>query len=203
MSVAAVVAAAVGAGAWLAVDGLGAASAGQAAQGAGLRAVVASSPAPGQGGGGAGTASVDRQLRGAPGPIAPVCSGPACQGLNPRTTGCDRGAHTIGSVTVDGLSLELRFSPRCRAAWAQAEGGPGARLREVAVASEDGRLLAEPLGPHAAPGRAAPSAGLSPMLSAADPAAVEACALVDDVEACAGAADHGGAPGRFGYLPPG
>lgn len=186
----AAVAAAVGAGAWLAVGppGLAGRVAGQRDA---SHASAAASPTGRQPAG--RSLSVDQQMRGAPDPVVPICTGPACQGLNPQAAGCEHGARTVGSVRVEGIDLALRYSSRCGTAWAQAEGGRGrgTRLRETSVASPDGTVLA------------APAAGLSPMLSSGDPAGLEACVLVGDVEACAGTADRGGEPERLTYLPPG
>jgi hypothetical protein len=54
-------------------------------------------------------------------PVAPAyaatCYGSACTGKSPSTTGCANDAVTTRSTSVDGIAVELRYSPTCRAAW--------------------------------------------------------------------------------------
>ena len=127
----------------------------------------------------------------------PVCSGAACQGRDPYTAGCDRGSEVAGSVDVDTLILRLRYSHRCGAVWTDALGGtPVMALRALSISGDNGSVLATlpPPGPVGAVDH-------SPILAAADPGRAEACAVVDDVQACAGARDPGGPPRVLTYLP--
>jgi hypothetical protein len=49
--------------------------------------------------------------------FAATCSGSTCTGKNPSSTGCANDAITARSTSVDGIAVELRYSPTCRAAW--------------------------------------------------------------------------------------
>ncbi len=129
---------------------------------------------------------------------AAPCTGSSCQGRDPDASGCDRDAVTAGAVDVDSLIVQLRYSHHCAAAWARAQGGNRAmELRSLSISADDGRVLAT----LPAVGAAGP-ADHSPMLSTADPGRDEACAVVDDVQACAGTEDPGGPPRVLTYLPP-
>ena len=133
---------------------------------------------------------------GGPAGAAP-CTGSSCQGRDPDASGCDRDAVTAGAVDVDSLVVQLRYSHHCAAAWARAQGGNAAMaLRSLSISADDGRVLATL--PSA--GAAGP-ADHSPMLSTAVERD-EACAVVDDVQACAGTQDPGGPPRVLTYLPP-
>ena len=126
------------------------------------------------------------------------CSGAACQGRDPYTAGCDRGAAVAGSVDVDTLIIRLRYSRRCGVVWTDAQGGtPGMSLRSLSISADNGSVLAT-LPRSAAVG----PVDHSPILAATDPNRAEACAVVDDVQACAGARDPGGPPRILTYLPP-
>jgi Protein of unknown function (DUF2690)/Helix-turn-helix domain len=125
----------------------------------------------------------------------PTCSGAACQGRDPYTSGCERGAAVAGSVDVDTLIIRLRYSHHCGAVWTDVQGGtPGMSLRSLSISGDNGSVLAT------LP-RAVGPADHSPILAAADPDRAEACAVVDDVQACAGARDPGGPPRVLTYLP--
>ena len=133
------------------------------------------------------------------GPVGSApCTGSSCQGRDPDASGCDRDAVTAGAVDVDSLIVQLRYSHHCAAAWARAQGGSRAmELRSLSISADDGRVLATlPVAGAVGP------ADHSPMLSTADPGRDEACAVVDDVQACAGTEDPGGPPRVLTYLPP-
>ncbi|QMU79243.1 DUF2690 domain-containing protein [Streptacidiphilus sp. PB12-B1b] len=127
------------------------------------------------------------------------CSGSSCQGRDPYATGCDRGATVAGSVDVDSLIVQLRYSPRCGAVWTHAQGGTrGMTLRSLSISGDNGSVLATvPVAGASA------SADHSPILAAGSPDRAEACAVVDDVQACAGTDDPGGPPRVLTYLPSG
>ena len=125
------------------------------------------------------------------------CSGTSCQGRDPYASGCDRDAVTAGSVDLDSLIVQLRYSRRCGTAWTSTRGGgPAAGLRSLSISGDDGNVLASlPVSGAATP------ADHSPILATGDPGRVEACAVVDDVQACAGTQDPGGPPRVLTYLP--
>ncbi|AUI57319.1 DUF2690 domain-containing protein [Amycolatopsis sp. BJA-103] len=50
------------------------------------------------------------------------CYGAACYGKNPITAGCNQDAVTIYVAGVSSLSVELRYSGACGAAWARIHG---------------------------------------------------------------------------------
>ena len=127
------------------------------------------------------------------------CSGASCQGRDPYTSGCEQGATVAGSVDVDSLIIQLRYSRRCGAVWTRAQGGTLAMtLRSLSISGDNGSVLST----LPRPGAAAP-VDHSPILAAGDPSRAEACAVVDDVQACAGADDPGGPPHVLTYLPGG
>ena len=130
--------------------------------------------------------------------VAAPCTGSSCQGRDPEASGCDRDAVTAGAVDVDSLTVRLRYSHHCSAAWASAQGGNRSmELRSLSISADDGRVLATlPSAGSAGP------ADHSPMLSTVDPSRDQACAVVDDVQACAGTQDPGGPPRVLTYLPP-
>lgn len=67
------------------------------------------------------------------------CYGPNCVGLDPAGR-CDGDAATVGQMWVDGAaSLELRYSPSCKAAWARISMATGGRqvIRSAARAAND------------------------------------------------------------------
>jgi transcriptional regulator with XRE-family HTH domain len=125
------------------------------------------------------------------------CSGTSCQGRDPYASGCDRDAVTAGSVDLDSLTVQLRYSRRCGTAWTSTRGGAlGTGLRSLSISGDNGNVLASlPVTGTASP------ADHSPMLATGDPGGVEACAVVDDVQACAGTQDPGGPPRVLTYLP--
>ena len=132
-----------------------------------------------------------------PGGPGPACSGAGCQGRDPYSAGCEQGSEVAGSVDVDTLIIRLRYSHRCAAVWTDALGGtPGMSLRSLSISGDNGSVLAT-LPPPGAVG----AVDHSPILAAADPDRAEACAVVDDVQACAGARDPGGPPRVLTYLP--
>ncbi|MBC3843907.1 DUF2690 domain-containing protein [Streptacidiphilus sp. 4-A2] len=159
------------------------------------------------GGPGRGPASQDAGAAGAAGDAAVAalpgpsgnCSGASCQGRDPYTTGCVRGSAVAGSVDVDSLIIRLRYSSRCGAVWTEARGGsPGMALRSLSISGDNGSVLATlPRLGGAGP------ADHSPILAATGPDRAEACAVVDDVQACAAAQDPGGPPRVLTYLPSG
>lgn len=139
----------------------------------------------------------DSALSASSGGTVAGCSGAACQGRDPLRTGCDRGAAVAGSVDVDTLIIRLRYSPRCGAVWTEARGGtPGMSVGSLSISGDNGSVLAT---------LPRPGAGIpvdhSPILAATGPGRAEACAVVDDVQACAGARDPGGPPHVLTYLP--
>lgn len=46
-----------------------------------------------------------------------TCVGSQCNALDPTGTTCASDAITARSTTLNGLSIQLRYSPSCRAAW--------------------------------------------------------------------------------------
>ena len=132
-------------------------------------------------------------------PGAAVCSGASCQGRDPYAAGCDQGAAVAGSVDVDTLIIRLRYSHRCGVVWTDAQGGTaGMALRALSISGDNGSVLAT----LPRPGSTGP-VDHSPILAATGPDRAEACAVVDDVQACAGARDPGGPPRVLTYLPSG
>jgi hypothetical protein len=53
-------------------------------------------------------------------PVVEVkCHGQSCTGQDPVDKGCDKDAETVDSFADGSFEVRLRFSPSCRAAWAQ------------------------------------------------------------------------------------
>jgi hypothetical protein len=59
---------------------------------------------------------------------AASCYGNTCTGKDPVAMGCAGDARTIEQFTA-GFRVELRYSPRCDAAWAKATGTTSSRYR--------------------------------------------------------------------------
>ncbi|MFG3009553.1 helix-turn-helix domain-containing protein [Streptomyces cinerochromogenes] len=120
----------------------------------------------------AGTASRVPAPRGAP-PNAPVwpwplptttgppagapCLANGCRGRDPYRLGCDRSSVPVHAVSAGHRTLTLRYSPVCRAVWAEV--APSAGTSVLTVSGDGGAVTAPPgdartgmLG--AAPGRA-------------------------------------------------
>jgi hypothetical protein len=56
------------------------------------------------------------------GSVAAVkCEGKSCTGKNPQTTGCEKDAKTIATKSPGGggPTVQLRYSKKCRSAWAR------------------------------------------------------------------------------------
>ncbi|MBV6701958.1 DUF2690 domain-containing protein [Kitasatospora aureofaciens] len=47
------------------------------------------------------------------------CLGVSCSGLDPKTTGCGTDAITLITANVQRMTIHMRYSPHCRAAWAK------------------------------------------------------------------------------------
>lgn len=55
-----------------------------------------------------------------PMPAAAACSGTGCNGVDSEKSGCASDARTVDSPDTGGwVTLELRYSPSCRAVWAR------------------------------------------------------------------------------------
>jgi hypothetical protein len=63
-------------------------------------------------------------------PLA-TCLGPTCTGKDPNATGCASDARTVRSTSVDGIAVELRYSPTCRAAWSRIRNGGSGDIARV------------------------------------------------------------------------
>lgn len=73
--------------------------------------------------------------------VAPTCHAASCGGLDPIGTHCAADARTIDDAVMDGRIIRLRYSPECRAAWAQLwYGKPGDRA--YVQSERDGHLEA-------------------------------------------------------------
>ena len=55
-------------------------------------------------------------------PLA-TCNGSSCTGLEPNGTTCANDATTARSKSGDGATIQLRYSPSCRAVWAKEVNG--------------------------------------------------------------------------------
>ena len=64
---------------------------------------------------------------GAPAAVAACCHGASCSGLDPQATGCSADAVTLGSATTGDVTVNLRYSANCGAAWVRIYGGPSDR----------------------------------------------------------------------------
>ncbi|MDW6064763.1 DUF2690 domain-containing protein [Streptomyces sp. FXJ1.4098] len=53
------------------------------------------------------------------------CAGRSCQGRDPYREGCDRDSVTVHALSADGRTLRLRYSPVCRAVWAEVDPAGG------------------------------------------------------------------------------
>ncbi|WP_406085941.1 DUF2690 domain-containing protein [Kitasatospora purpeofusca] len=58
----------------------------------------------------------------APPRVAAGCSGLSCFGLDPANTGCSADGYTVESVGSTKGTIELRYSPSCKANWARISG---------------------------------------------------------------------------------
>jgi hypothetical protein len=69
------------------------------------------------------------------------CTRKACNGKNPASMGCDADARTIKSFTGSwDLHVELRYSPKCVAAWARGtlpKGAPSSVNYQVGIVAYD------------------------------------------------------------------
>lgn len=67
-----------------------------------------------------------------------LCSGVACNGVDPNVTGCDVGASTLATKTFAQGKLELRYSSTCKTKWAKVTRNDGARLSGAWVQTSSG-----------------------------------------------------------------
>ncbi|MEU3946339.1 DUF2690 domain-containing protein [Streptomyces sp. NPDC029526] len=109
------------------------------------------------------------------------CTGFECRGKDAQRMECHIGVWTAAAERVDGLYLELRYSPRCGAAWAritEGEVGDTARVEGKEKLSAE-RSISYDRDTY------------SPMIEAPYPAAVRACVVPADggAEVCT---PHGG-----------
>lgn len=59
----------------------------------------------------------------------PTCPGAACDGKNPQNEGCGNDAGTFKPMHANPASLEIRYSPECKAVWGRILAGePGDRV---------------------------------------------------------------------------
>jgi uncharacterized protein DUF2690 len=56
---------------------------------------------------------------------AALCSGVACDGLDPAVTGCDASATTVDSAPTSFGPIDLRFSSACQTNWVRIRNYPG------------------------------------------------------------------------------
>ncbi|MEU5108876.1 DUF2690 domain-containing protein [Streptomyces sp. NPDC021354] len=98
------------------------------------------------------------------GPTGTHCAARSCQGRDPYRDGCDRDSVTVHALSAHGRTLRLRYSPVCRAVWA-----------EVDPADGTGQLLAAAAG--ATTQTAARGAAHTAMV-AADQHKARACVVV-------------------------
>ncbi|MFB8145074.1 helix-turn-helix domain-containing protein [Streptomyces parvus] len=110
------------------------------------------------------------------------CTGFECRNKDAQGMECHLGVWTAAAEKVDGIHLELRYSPRCGAAWARITEG---RVGDTARVE----------GPHnhsAARAITYDRDTYSPMVEAPYPAAARACVVIKDggKEVCTA---HGGA----------
>ncbi|MEU6477381.1 DUF2690 domain-containing protein [Streptomyces sp. NPDC047017] len=108
------------------------------------------------------------------------CHGRTCQGELPGASACAGDARTESAVRDAMYTVRLRWSPSCRTAWSQVRVRVrGAVAREISVRTGEDVLSAT----YSA---ADTTADTSPMLAAASPRGVEACAEVNGEVACTG-----------------
>ncbi|GAB2739751.1 DUF2690 domain-containing protein [Amycolatopsis magusensis] len=90
------------------------------------------------------SAAASADTGGQPG-IAGLCHAWECEGAWPDQMLCDQDAKTVKTASVQGISIHLRYSPSCRAAWGRISGGvPGDRVH---VHSSDGSHFGRENGP--------------------------------------------------------
>lgn len=110
------------------------------------------------------------------------CTGFECRNKDAQAMECHIGVWTAAAEKVDGIHLELRYSPRCGAAWARiTEGRVGDTAR---VEGQHNHSAARPITYD--------RDTYSPMVEAPYPAAARACVVIKDggKEVCTA---HGGA----------
>jgi hypothetical protein len=78
---------------------------------------------------------------------APPCHGTSCNGRDPQTTGCGRDARTLEDVEDTGgwVTLELRYSPSCYAAWARVTNFRGVTGVAKVIGYDEGQFRREEL----------------------------------------------------------
>ncbi|MFD0502909.1 DUF2690 domain-containing protein [Streptomyces chiangmaiensis] len=108
----------------------------------------------------------------------PRCRSTSCQGQLPDVAACDRDAQTKSTVRAASYAVRLEYSPSCGTAWAEVVARASVD-RVISVRS--GRDVLSAAYPGDGSGGTA-----SPMLAAASPEGVEACAEVDGKLACTG-----------------
>src|SRR5262249_45572360 len=86
---------------------------------------------------------------------APLCTGAACDGLDPEASGCDAGATTVDSAATGFGTEELRFSSICQTSWIRLTGYPGGgtlnfSIADITSGTEIGFSVPTPVsaGPH-------------------------------------------------------
>jgi hypothetical protein len=52
-----------------------------------------------------------------------TCTGSGCLGKNPMLYTCSQDAQTVRSASREGATIQLRYSPSCRSAWAREVNG--------------------------------------------------------------------------------
>ncbi|GAA3830423.1 helix-turn-helix domain-containing protein [Streptomyces chiangmaiensis] len=109
---------------------------------------------------------------------SPRCRSTSCQGQLPDVAACDRDAQTKSTVRAASYAVRLEYSPSCGTAWAEVVARASVD-RVISVRS--GRDVLSAAYPGDGSGGTA-----SPMLAAASPEGVEACAEVDGKLACTG-----------------
>ncbi|MBN3932456.1 DUF2690 domain-containing protein [Streptomyces verrucosisporus] len=120
--------------------------------------------------GGNGTESRDRQVLGS----GPGCTEYECRDKDSQRLGCHIGAWTAAATWSGRTYIELRYSPRCRAAWA--------RITDAEVG--DTARVEGPKGVHNQRSVTYENDTYSPMVEAAFPAAARACGVVGGKEVC-------------------
>lgn len=87
--------------------------------------------------GGAGAAPSPSATKPSPSPTA-SCFGASCTGVPPTTTVCQNDVVTAYTGRGHGVLVELRYSARCRAAWAKMKGSATADV--IRVTGKDGDM---------------------------------------------------------------